>query len=297
MGHGERMRRVAPALQDRRSAHTHGELAAAAGENIDLPSTRRRSIAGSTISDQPRIEAIGYGAVVLRRRSAAANWVRLDDIPIDGSSPRASTPCASSRPRTSSRHCQPSAELLDERFELSRRTGSSRSSMPRTAVSTCRARRSCSPRVWPSGGPRPLDRGAAPTLRPAAVSADVLASAAADLRPRRRRARTLRAGCAAVVRRLLELGFLVRTEDGLEGLVLLDVPAGLDGRAERAVGLLRRGTPSGSCENRTRPDPSATRDCRRTAGLVRGHEEVVELEDEELLLRLTRLAGPSARPP
>ena len=30
-----------------------------------------------------RIEAIGYGAVVLRRRSAASNWVRLDDIPID----------------------------------------------------------------------------------------------------------------------------------------------------------------------------------------------------------------------
>ena len=29
------------------------------------------------------IEAVGYGAVVLRRRSGSSNWVRLDEIPID----------------------------------------------------------------------------------------------------------------------------------------------------------------------------------------------------------------------
>jgi hypothetical protein len=29
------------------------------------------------------IEAVGYGAVVLRRRSGGSNWVRLDEIPID----------------------------------------------------------------------------------------------------------------------------------------------------------------------------------------------------------------------
>ena len=30
-----------------------------------------------------RIEAIGYGAVVLRRRSGATNWIRTDEIPLD----------------------------------------------------------------------------------------------------------------------------------------------------------------------------------------------------------------------
>ena len=45
--------------------------------------TPRHSTAGWSTSPDLRIDAIGYGAVVLRRREGGRNWIRTDPLPLD----------------------------------------------------------------------------------------------------------------------------------------------------------------------------------------------------------------------
>ena len=160
-----------------------------------------------------RIEAIGYGAVVLRRRSAASNWVRLDDIPIDRLEPASEHTLRVFEAEDYLAALPAERALLDERFELVEahrleqelqcRDGRFEV-LSQTLVLT-------EGLAFRAG----LDRSTTmllPHFGQGRRLADVLAAAAADLELKDDERERFATAALAVVRRLLELGFLVRTE-------------------------------------------------------------------------------------
>ena len=64
------------------------------------------------------IEAVGYGAVVLRRRSGSSNWVRLDEIPIDRLEPATVHTLRIFEAEDYLAALPDESALLEERFEL-----------------------------------------------------------------------------------------------------------------------------------------------------------------------------------
>jgi hypothetical protein len=167
-----------------------------------------------------RIEAIGYGAVVLRRREGRRNWIRTDPLPLD---------------------------RLEPAGEHTLRVFAAQDALEHLDDEGCSASRSCSP--TPTGSSRrspfaepswssqtlELTEGMRFTV---GVDRHALAprTSTAGVRSARARARArtfeldpragaFRARGAPVVRRLLELGFLDRPRL-LHLLVGLEVPAG-----------------------------------------------------------------------
>jgi methyltransferase family protein len=160
------------------------------------------------------IEAIGYGAVVLRRRDGTPNWVRLDEIPIERLGPATEHTLRVFAAEDYLAGLVDERALLDERFalvethrleqELVCRDGRFQVESQTLALTEGLAFRAG------------LDRSSAmllPHFDARAALRDVLESAAADLdvAPEDRERFTI-AGLA-VVRRLFELGFLVRAAD------------------------------------------------------------------------------------
>jgi len=160
-----------------------------------------------------KIEAVGYGAVVLRRRSNGSNWVRLDEIPIDRLEP-------------ASEHTQrvfdtvdylaavPSDKaLLEERFELVDAHRLEQELHCRDGRFEVRSQTLVLTEglAFRAG----LDRSTTmllPHFGDGRRLADVLAAAAADLEIGIEDREGFTMAALPVVRRLLELGFLVRTE-------------------------------------------------------------------------------------
>jgi methylase of polypeptide subunit release factors len=158
---------------------------------------------------EQRIEAIGYGAIVLRRRDGADNWIRTDEIPLD-------------RLESAGEHtlrvfaaadllAEVAAGLLDERIVLVDEHRIEQALVVRDGSFVVEGQtlelsdglrfragldRYAAALVCALGTPRPLR--------------ETLASAAAELRLSGEDRARFDDAALEVVRRLLELGFLVR---------------------------------------------------------------------------------------
>ena len=159
-----------------------------------------------------QIEAVGYGAVVLRRRSAGANWVRLDEIPIDRLDPASEHTLRVFEAEDYLATLPDESALLKERFdlvdahrleqELVCRDGRFEVDSQTLALTEGLAFRAG------------LDRSTAmllPHFGHGRRLADVFAAAAADLEIDSEERGRFATAALPVVRRLLELGFLVRS--------------------------------------------------------------------------------------
>jgi SAM-dependent methyltransferase len=162
--------------------------------------------------EQSDIEAVGYGAVVLRRRSGQ-NWVRLDEIPIDRLEPASEHTLRVFAAEDFLAALPSERTLLDERFKLVdthrleqelRCADSQFEVESQTLVLTDGL-------AFRAG----IDRSTAmllPHFRRGRRLAEVLAAAAADLSVEDAERQRYVAAALPVVRRLIELGFLVRSE-------------------------------------------------------------------------------------
>jgi hypothetical protein len=162
---------------------------------------------------QSGIEAVGYGAVVLRRRSAASNWVRVDEIPIERLEPASEHTLRVFEAEDFLAALPGDEALLREHFELVEahrleqelqcrhgRFDVERQTLVLTEGLAFRAG---------------IDRSTTmllPHFGRGRRLADVLAATAADLEVADDDRERFAAAALAVVRRLLELGFLVRVE-------------------------------------------------------------------------------------
>jgi methylase of polypeptide subunit release factors len=159
------------------------------------------------------IEAVGYGAVVLRRRSGAANWVRLDEIPIDRLEPATVHTLRIFEAEDYLTALPGESALLQERFEL---VDAHR--LEQELV--CRAGRfevESQTLVLTEGLAfrAGLDRSTAmllPHFERGRRLADVVAATAVDLEVEDADRERFALAALLVVRRLLELGFLVRSD-------------------------------------------------------------------------------------
>jgi Methyltransferase small domain len=160
------------------------------------------------------IEAIGYGAVVLRRRGGDANWVRLDEIPIDRLEPATDHTLRVFAAETHLATLADDRALLDERFrlvdahrleqELVCRDGRFEVESQTLALTEGLAFRAG------------LDRSTVMLLPHFGVDTplrDVLSAAAGDLEVPAADRERFTAAAIAVVRRLYGLGFLARAGD------------------------------------------------------------------------------------
>jgi methylase of polypeptide subunit release factors len=160
---------------------------------------------------QQQIEAVGYGAVVLRRRSGAGNWVRLDEIPIERLEPATEHTLRVFAAEDYLVAVDDERALLDERFELVDahtleqelvcRKGRFEVESQTLALTEGLAFRAG------------LDRSTAmllPHFAPARPLRDVLTATAADLEVDEDDREHFTAAALTVVRRLFALGFLVR---------------------------------------------------------------------------------------
>jgi Methyltransferase small domain len=158
------------------------------------------------------IEAVGYGAVVLRRRGDAPNWVRLDEIPIDRLEPASEHTLRVFAAEDLLAALPGESALLEEGFELVDahrleqelvcRDGRFDVESQTLALSEGLAFRAG------------LDRSTAmllPHFGEGRRLADVLAAAASDLEVEDEDRERYAAAALSVVRRLFELGFLVRS--------------------------------------------------------------------------------------
>jgi methylase of polypeptide subunit release factors len=158
------------------------------------------------------IEAVGYGAVVLRRRSDGANWVRLDEIPIDRLEPASEHTLRVFEAEDYLAAVPDENALLEEWFELVDahrleqelrcRAGGFQVDTQTLALTEGLAFRAG------------IDRSTAmllPHFGPGRRLADVLAAAAADLEIEAEDHEPFATAALHVVRRLLELGLLVRS--------------------------------------------------------------------------------------
>jgi SAM-dependent methyltransferase len=157
------------------------------------------------------IEAVGYGAVVLRRRSGASNWVRLDEIPIDRLEPASAHTLRVFAAEDFLAALPDESALLDERLalvdahrleqELVCRDGRFDVESQTLVLTEGLAFRAG------------LDRSTAmllPHFRRSRRLADVLAAAASDLDVEDGDRERYVAAALPVVKRLYELGFLTR---------------------------------------------------------------------------------------
>jgi hypothetical protein len=158
------------------------------------------------------IEAVGYGAVVLRRRSAGSNWVRLDEIPIDRLEPASGHTLRVFAAEDYLAALPAESALLEERFELveaHRLEQELQCSDGRFEVQS-QTLALTEGLAFRAG----IDRSTAmllPHFSGDRRLADVLAAAAADLEFEDTDREHFATAALPVVRRLLELGFLVRT--------------------------------------------------------------------------------------
>jgi methylase of polypeptide subunit release factors len=156
-----------------------------------------------------RIEAVGYGAIVLRRRNGADNWIRTDEIPLD-------------RLDSASEHtlrvfaaadllAEVGPTLLDERLVLVDEHRLEQSLVVRNGTFLVESQT-----LELTDGLRfraGLDRYAAALVRALGTPRplrEALASAAAEFELTGEDRARFDAAALEVVRRLLELGFLVR---------------------------------------------------------------------------------------
>jgi hypothetical protein len=159
------------------------------------------------------IQAVGYGAVVLRRRSGASNWVRLDEIPIDRLEPATAHTLRIFEAEDYLAALPDELALLDERFELvdahrleqelACRDGRFEVESQTLVLTEGLAFRAG------------LDRSTAmllPHFGEGRRLADVIAATAADLEVEDADRERFARAALPVVRRLLELGFLVRSD-------------------------------------------------------------------------------------
>jgi methylase of polypeptide subunit release factors len=164
------------------------------------------------------IEAIGYGAVVLRRRSGAPNWVRLDELPLDRLEPASEHTLRVFAAEDFLAELPDERQLLEERFELVDahrldqqlvcRDGRFEVESQTLALAEGLAFRAG------------LDRSSAmllPHFRAGRRLADVLAAAGADLGVDAADRERFALAALAVVRRLFELGFVVRSTEQAAG--------------------------------------------------------------------------------
>jgi hypothetical protein len=159
------------------------------------------------------IEAVGYGAVVLRRRSGASNWVRLDEIPIDRLEPATMHTLRIFEAEDYLAALPGESALLEERFELVDAHRLEQELVCRdgrfevgsqTLVLT-------EGLAFRAG----LDRSTAmllPHFGSDRRLADVVAATATDLEVEDADRERFALAALPVVRRLLELGFLVRSD-------------------------------------------------------------------------------------
>ena len=157
------------------------------------------------------IEAIGYGAVVLRRRSEASNWVRTDELPVDRLEPATEHTLRVFAAEDHLAALPDERALLEERFAL---VGAHR--LEQQLV--CREGRfdvesqtlALTEGLAFRAG---VDRSTAMLLPHFDASrrlADVLDAAASDLEVEPDERDRYTAAALAVTKRLFELGFLVR---------------------------------------------------------------------------------------
>jgi Methyltransferase small domain len=157
------------------------------------------------------IEAIGYGAIVLRRRSGAPNWARVDEIPIDRLEPASEHTLRVFAAEEHLATLPEESALLEERFELVEthrleQELACREGRFDVESQTLALREGLAFRAG-------LDRPTAmllPHFAPGRRLADVLTAAAADLDVEAGDRETFVAAALPVVRRLFELGFLAR---------------------------------------------------------------------------------------
>jgi hypothetical protein len=158
------------------------------------------------------IEAVGYGAVVLRRRSTRENWVRLDELPIDRLEPASEHTLRVFEAEDYLAALPGESALLEESFalvdghrleqELRCRDGRFEVHGQTLALTEGLAFRAG------------IDRSTAmllPHFGAGRRLVDVLAAAAADLEVEGEDRERFASAALPVVRRLLELGFLVRS--------------------------------------------------------------------------------------
>jgi SAM-dependent methyltransferase len=159
------------------------------------------------------IEAVGYGAVILRRRSGASNWVRLDEIPIDRLEPATVHTLRIFEAEDYLAALPDESALLEERFELVHAHRLQQELVCRDGRFEVESQTLVLTEglAFHAG----LDRSTAmllPHFGRGRRLADVIVATAADLEvvdaDRERFARA----ALPVVRRLLELGFLVRSD-------------------------------------------------------------------------------------
>jgi SAM-dependent methyltransferase len=158
------------------------------------------------------IEAVGYGAVVLRRRSEGPNWVRTDEFPIDRLEPASEHTLRVFGAEDYLAALPGESALLEERFELvdahlleqELRCRDGRFEVQsQTLVLT-------EGLAFRAG----IDRSTGmllPHFGQGRRLAEVLAAAATDLEVEDEDRERFAAAALSVVRRLLELGFLVRS--------------------------------------------------------------------------------------
>jgi hypothetical protein len=157
------------------------------------------------------IEAVGYGAVVLRRRSTGPNWIRLDEIPIDRLEPASEHTVRVFQAQDYLTALPTEGALLNETFELVdthrlEQELQCRDGRFEVQSQTLGLTDGLAFRVG-------IDRSTAlllPHFGGGRRLADVFAAAGADLDIEDADRQRFAAAALPVVRRLLELGFLVR---------------------------------------------------------------------------------------
>jgi hypothetical protein len=159
------------------------------------------------------IEAVGYGAVVLRRRSGASNWVRLDEIPIDRLEPATAHTLRIFEAEDYLAALPDEHALLDERFELVEAHRLEQELVCKEGRFEVESQTLVLTEglAFRAG----LDRSTAmllPHFGDSRRLADVIAATAADLEVEDADRERFARAALPVVRRLLELGFLVRSE-------------------------------------------------------------------------------------
>jgi hypothetical protein len=158
------------------------------------------------------IEAIGYGAVVLRRRSEASNWVRTDELPVDRLEPATEHTLRVFAAEDHLTELPDERALLDERFAL---VGTHRLEQQLVCREGGFEVESQTLALTEGLGFRAgLDRSTAmllPHFDPERRLGDVLDTAACDLEVEPGERDRYTAAALAVTKRLFELGFLVRS--------------------------------------------------------------------------------------
>ncbi len=159
------------------------------------------------------IEAVGYGAVVLRRRSGAANWVRLDEIPIDRLEPATVHTLRIFEAEDYLTALPGESALLEERFELVDAHRLEQELVCRDGRFEVESQTLVLTEglAFRAG----LDRSTAmllPNFGRGRRLAEVVAATAADLEVEDADRERFAVAALLVVRRLLELGFLVRLD-------------------------------------------------------------------------------------